>query len=205
LIFLEGGEWEIRLAPEFFVQCTKVSLDFAGAAHKFISVVHRNMRARFRASQSVVQSLSGDPTMYANGAFKNPFDFDFSKFAGEFKFPMVNVESIVESNRKTFAAMTTASTTVVESMKAIAQRQGDMLRAAMEDLSKHGSDVLSAATVEEKAAKQIDFAKKSYDLAIANAKEIGELYAKGSTEAFSPLNDRFAEMTEEVKTTIAKK
>ena len=26
--------------------------------------------------------------MYANGAFKNPFaDFDFSKFAGEFKFP----------------------------------------------------------------------------------------------------------------------
>ncbi len=26
--------------------------------------------------------------MYANGAFKNPFaDFDFTKFAGDFKFP----------------------------------------------------------------------------------------------------------------------
>ena len=38
--------------------------------------------------------------MYANGAFKNPFaDFDFSKFAGEFKFPMINVETIVEATR----------------------------------------------------------------------------------------------------------
>ena len=47
--------------------------------------------------------------MYANGAFKNPFaDFDFSKFAGEFKFPTVNVETIVETGRKNFAAMTTA-------------------------------------------------------------------------------------------------
>ena len=54
-----------------------------------------------------------------------------------------------------------------------------MFRAAMEDFSKHGSDVLVAATVEEKTAKQIDFAKKSYELAIANTKELAELYTKG--------------------------
>ena len=47
--------------------------------------------------------------MYANGAFKNPFaDFDFSKIAGEFKFPTVNVETFVETARKNFAAMTAA-------------------------------------------------------------------------------------------------
>jgi len=144
--------------------------------------------------------------MYANGTFKNPFtDFDFSKFAGEFKFPMVNVESIVESNRKTFAAFTTASTSTVEALKAIAQRQGDMIRAAFEDFSKHGSDVLAAATVEEKTAKQIDFAKKSYDVALANAREIGELYTKGQTEAFGVINERIAELTDEVKAVIAKK
>ncbi len=144
--------------------------------------------------------------MYANGAFKNPFtDFDFTKFTGEFKFPMVNVETLVESNRKNLAAMTTASTSAVESLKTIAQRQGDMIRAAMEDLSKHGSEVLAAATIEEKAAKQIDFAKKSYDLALANAKELGDLYAKGQTEAFNAINERIAELTDEVKAAIAKK
>ena len=144
--------------------------------------------------------------MYANGAFKNPFaDFDFSKIAGEFKFPMVNVESVVETGRKNFAAMTTASTAAVESMKTIATRQGDMFRAAMEDFSKHGSDVLSAATVEEKIAKQIDFAKKSYDLAIANSRELAELYTKGQTEAFETLSARVADLTEEVKAAIAAK
>ena len=143
--------------------------------------------------------------MYANGAFKNPFDFDFTKFTGEFKLPMVNVETVVETGRKNFAAMTTASTATVEVIKTIAQRQSDMLRAAMEDLSKYGSDVMGAATVEEKAAKQIDFAKKSYDTAIANTKELADLYTKGQVEAFETLNARVAEMTEEVKAALAKK
>lgn len=144
--------------------------------------------------------------MYANTAFKNPFgDFDFSKIAGEFKFPMVNVESVVETGRKNLAAVTTASTAAVESMKTIATRQGDMFRAAMEDFSKHGSDVLSAATVEEKIAKQIDFAKKSYDAAVTNSKELAELYTKGQTEAFQTLSARVADLTEEVKAAIAAK
>ena len=144
--------------------------------------------------------------MYANGAFKNPFaDFDFTKIAGEFKFPVVPVETIVETSRKNFAAFTTASTATVESIKAIAQRQGDMIRAAREDLSKHGSEVLAAATVEEKAAKQIDFAKKSYEAAIANTKELAELYSKGHAEAFATLSERVSELTDEVKAAIVKK
>ena len=143
--------------------------------------------------------------MYANGAFKNPFDFDFTKFTGEFKLPVVNVETVVETGRKNFAAMTTVSTAAVEAMKTIAQRQGDMVRAAFEDLSKHGSEVLAAATVEEKAAKQIDFAKKSYDAALANAKELGELYTKSQTEAFGVINERISEFADEVKAAIAKK
>ena len=143
--------------------------------------------------------------MYTNGTFKNPFDFDFTKIAGAFNFPMVNVENVVETGRKNFAAFTTASTATVELMKAIAQRQGDMFRAAMEDFSKHGSDVMGAASIEEKAAKQVDFAKKSYDAAIANTKELADLYTKGQVEAFETLNARIAELTEEVKAALAAK
>jgi len=144
--------------------------------------------------------------MYTTGAFKNPFaDFDFSKIAGEFKMPTMNIEAVVETGRKNFAALTAANTSAVESMKAIAQRQGDMVRAAMEDFSKHGSEVLAAATVEEKAAKQIDFVKKSYEAAMANTKELADLYSKGHTEALTALSARVSELTEEVKAAIAKK
>jgi len=142
--------------------------------------------------------------MYTS-TFKNPFDFDFSKIAGDFKFPVMNVESAVETGRKNFAAMTTASTAAVETFKAIAQRQGDMVRAVMEDFSKLGSEVLGAASIEEKAAKQVDFAKKSYDAAIANTRELADLYTKGQADAFETLNARVAELTEEVKAAFAKK
>ena len=144
--------------------------------------------------------------MFANGAFKNPFaDFDFTKVAGDFKMPAVNVETVVETARKNFAVLTSANTAAVETMKTIAQRQGDMVRAAMEDLSKHGSEVLAAATVEEKAIKNIEFAKKAYETAIANAKEIGDMVGKSQTEAFDALNARVAELTEEVKAALAAK
>ena len=144
--------------------------------------------------------------MYATGAFKNPFaDFDFTKIAADFKMPSMNIESFVETGRKNFAALTAANTSAVESIKAIAQRQGDMVRAAMEDLSKHGSEVLAAATVEEKAAKQIDFVKKSYEAAMANSKELADLYSTGHTEALTALSQRVSELTEEVKAAIAKK
>ena len=144
--------------------------------------------------------------MDANGTFKNPFtDFDFSKFAGEFKLPNMSVESFVETARKNFAVMTSANTAAVETMKAIGQRQGDMVRAAMEDFSKHGSEVLAAATVEEKVIKQIDFAKKSYETAIANTKEIADLVGKSQAEAFEALSAGVAELTEEVKAALAAK
>ena len=144
--------------------------------------------------------------MYATGAFKNPFaDIDFTKIAGDFKMPAMNVESMVEAARKNFTTLTTVNTSAVESMKAIAQRQGDMVRAAMEDFSKHGSEVLAAATVEEKAAKQIDFVQKSYEAAIANSKELADLYSKGHADALSALSQRVSELTEEVKAAIAKK
>ena len=144
--------------------------------------------------------------MFSNSAFKNPFaDFDFTKVAGDFKMPAVNVESVVETARKNFAVLTSANTAAVETIKTIAQRQGDMVRAAMEDFSKHGSEVLAAATVEEKAIKNIEIAKKADETAISNAKEISDMVGKSQTEAFDALNARVAELTEEVKAALAAK
>jgi phasin family protein len=141
-----------------------------------------------------------------NGTFKNPFtDFDFTKIAGEFKLPTVNVETVVETTRKNFAALTTANSAAVESIKSIGQRQGDMVRSAMEDFSKHGSEVLAAATVEEKTAKQIDFAKKSYETAIANTKELADLYTKGQAQAFEAISHRVAEFADEIKAALVRK
>ena len=47
--------------------------------------------------------------------------------------------------------------------------------------------------------------KKSYDAAVANSKELAELYTKGQTEALAALSQRVTELSDEVKAAIAAK
>lgn len=139
-------------------------------------------------------------------AFKNPFaDFDFTKVVGEFKFPMLDVDSLVDLQRRNMQAFTAANQTAFESFRAIAQRQADMLKLALEDISKAGGELFSAGSVEEKAVKNADLVKKTYETAIANMKELSELYAKGNADAFEAINKRVTEALEEIKGIALKK
>jgi len=141
-----------------------------------------------------------------NGAFQKPFaNVDFSKIFDSFKIPNVDMASAAETGQKNFAAVTAMNTAAFGSITAIARRQSEMMRTAMEDFAKHGSEMLAAGTLEEKTAKQIDFAKKSYDAAIAHTKELAELYTKSQAETLAAIQERVTALSEEVKTVIAKK
>lgn len=146
--------------------------------------------------------------------FKFPFaDVDFTKVWGEFKvptaadfrFPALNIEAFAEAQRKNIAVMTSANTAAFEAFKALAERQADMVRAMTEEFSKAASEIMAAASIEEKAAKQADVAKKTYDTSIANLRELSEMIAKSNEQTLDVVNARVAEVIEEIKTAIAKK
>jgi phasin family protein len=145
-------------------------------------------------------------TQMAVSPFKSPFgDFDFTKVLGEFKVPMLDVESFIDLQRRNVQAITAANQTAFEAFKGIAQRQADMLKVAMEDFSKAGSEFFAVGTIEEKTAKNADLVKKSYETSIANMKELAELYAKGNADAFEAINKRVTEALDEIKALTAKK
>jgi phasin family protein len=138
--------------------------------------------------------------------FKFPFgDVDFTKAFGEFKMPSFDVEALVEAQRKNVAAITAANQTAFETVKTAAQRQADMIKFATEEFSKAASDMLSAATFEEKATRQADVAKKAFETTVANFREISDIVAKGNTEALDVVNKRIAEALDEIKVVVAKK
>jgi phasin family protein len=146
--------------------------------------------------------------------FKFPFaDVDFTKVFGEFKmptaadfkFPQFNVEALAEAQRKNIAVMTSANTAAFEAFKALAERQADMVKAMTEEFSKAASEIMSAASFEEKAAKQADVAKKTYETAIANLRELSEMIAKSNAQTLDVVNARVTEVIEEVKALVAKK
>lgn len=146
--------------------------------------------------------------------FKFPFaDVDFTKVWGEFKmptatdfkFPALNVEALAEAQRKNIAVMTSTNQAAFEAFKALAERQADMVKAMTEEFSKAASEIMAAASFEEKAAKQADVAKKAYETAIANVRELSDMIAKSNTQTLDAVNARVAEVIEEIKAMIAKK
>ncbi len=159
-----------------------------------------------RPSESEPPPQARRISMVGMTAFKNPFtDFDFSKVVGEFKFPMIDVDSLVDLQRRNMQAFTAANQTAFEAFRAIAQRQADMLKVGLEDLSKASGEMFAAGSLEEKAVKNADLVKKTYETAIANMKELSELYAKGNADAFEAINRRVTEALEEVKGITLKK
>jgi phasin family protein len=147
-------------------------------------------------------------------SFKFPFaEFDFTKAfgefkiptAGDFKFPQLNVEAMAEAQRKNIAVFAAANQTAFEAFKALAERQAEMVKAMTEEFSKASSEIMAAASFEEKAAKQADATKKAYDTAVANVRELSEMVAKSNAQTLDVVNARVAEVIEEVKALVAKK
>lgn len=140
-----------------------------------------------------------------NGAQAFPFgDFDVTKMMGEFKFPFVDVDAFVETQRKNFEAVTAANQKAVEGYQALAQRQFELMQSAFDSATKSATEVMEAASPEDKAAKQADATKAAYETAVGNFKELYELAAKSNLEAADLINTRITASIDELKTTVAK-
>jgi phasin family protein len=135
----------------------------------------------------------------------NPFkDFDVTKVMGDMKIPTVNFEALVETQRKNFEAFTTANQTAYTGLQALMQRQAEVLRSSFEDMTSSFSGLMSASSPEEKATKQADLIKNSYEKAIANGRELLDMVARNNGEAFDVLNKRVTESLDEIKGLVAK-
>ena len=136
----------------------------------------------------------------------NPFkDLDVTKMMSDMKFPVVGFETVVETQRKNIEALTAANQTAFEGVQALFQRQAELVRTSVEEMTKATTDLWSAASPEEKAAKQADLVKKSYEGAIANLREAIDMLAKSNGQAADMINKRVGESIDELKIAVAKK
>ena len=87
------------------------------------------------------------------------WDIDVSKMLGDMKLPMVDMESIMTSQRKNIEALTNANKLAFEGIQAVARRQADVMRQMIEEISGMVSELMSASSPEESVSKQADMAK----------------------------------------------
>lgn len=134
----------------------------------------------------------------------NFFDFDVSKYLGDFKVPGVDVETIVASQRKNIEALTQANKLAFEGLQNVVKRQVEILRQSIDEVTHLSKDIVEPGTPHEKAARQAELTKEAFERALVNARELTELITKANSDAFDLLNKRFSQSLDEAREAFAK-
>ena len=147
----------------------------------------------------------------ANNPF-NPFatmdfsKFDMSKMLGDVKIPGFDMQAVMDAQRKNIEALTAANQAAVQGVQAVAQRQAEILSQALNEISSVAQQLASASSnPQELSSKQAELARKAFEQALANARELAEMVSKSNTEASAIINKRVTESLQELKTLVAQK
>jgi phasin family protein len=135
---------------------------------------------------------------------ESAFEFDVTKFLGDFKVPGVDVETILSSQRKNIEALTHANKLAFEGVQAVFKRQAEILRQAIEEGATVAKELVEVGSPQEKAIRQTELVKDAFERALSNSRELSEILAKSNSEAFSLLNQRFSQVLDEFKDNLAK-
>lgn len=127
------------------------------------------------------------------------FDVDLGKAFAGFTFPGFDVESVVAAQRRNLEALTQANQLAVEGVQAVARRQVEIARQAVDEAQAALREWTQPGAPEDRLAKNAELAKQAFDKGIANARELAELVAKANTEAFNVIHKRVAESLEEIR------
>ena len=134
----------------------------------------------------------------------NPFlEMDVTKVMGDFKVPQVDLEALMAYHRKNFDTFAAVNRVAVEGLQAVARYQGEIARSSVESCGKAATDILAAATPEEKAAQQADFLKAGFSAALANYQTLAETVNDTAAKATDVIAKRVTESLDEVKGFVA--
>ena len=125
----------------------------------------------------------------------NPFG-DLSKMFEQFKLPGVDTAEIEAARRKDVEALVQANQAAYEGMQALANKQAEMLKQAMEDIQ---AAVKGAASGGGDPAKQGDLARTAYAKVLSDMQELAGIARKSQSDAMVSITQRGSQHLEEVK------
>lgn len=133
-------------------------------------------------------------------------DFDPSKFTTEFtkmtkdmNIPTVDVDAVVKSQQKNIEALTAANKAATESVKALTERQTEIIQASMKETQAAIDDMTKSKTPQDAVTKQADFVKTSFETAFTNMREMADLFTATNKDSMDKFNSRVAENFEEMQ------
>jgi len=116
---------------------------------------------------------------------------DINKLMEQFKVPGIDVNKIVEAQRKDIEALTAANQAAYDGVQELAKRQAEILQETMAEWQAAMTRLGSGGT--PNPAMQAELAQKALGKAVNNMREMAEVAAKSQTQAWEVIQKRFRE------------
>ena len=130
---------------------------------------------------------------------------EFTRMFAEMKPPALpDMESLMAAHRRNLETLSAANRVALEGAQAVARRNMEIMQQTMSELTEGMRSFSASETPQARAARQAEMLKSSYERAVSNMQEIGDLIQQSNGEALGLLNKRFAEAMDEVKSLVAK-
>jgi phasin family protein len=123
---------------------------------------------------------------------------DMTKMLEQFKVPGVDTKEIVAARRKDIDALVQANQAIFKGIQALANKQVEVLKEALEDIQSAVKGGASGAVIGD-PVKQGELARKAYGKVLADMKDLAEIARNSQTDAMAKITQRGAEHLEEVK------
>jgi phasin family protein len=120
-------------------------------------------------------------------------------FGSNFGLPLVDVEKLLEMNRKNLEALGESAKVAAGGAQSVAQKQREVLEAGLREASALARDYQPVGNAQEILAKQTEFVKKVFDIAVRGARDSAELSRQSTTDAVKIIQGRMKASLEEMR------
>ncbi len=124
-------------------------------------------------------------------------------FGDKLGLPQIDVEKLIEANRKNLDALNESAVAAAGGAQAVVRKQREVLEAGLREATTLVRGYQPLGDAKETLAKQTEFAKKLFELAVQGAKELAQTTRESTTEATKILQDRMKAALEEVRATVS--
>jgi phasin family protein len=124
------------------------------------------------------------------------------KFGSELGLPKVDVDQLIETHRKNLDALERSAQVAAQGAKSLADKQREIVETAFREAAAMARDFKPTGDPKEVLAKQTEFAKKAFDIAVQNTRDVAELATKTSSDATAIIRDRLRESLNELAASL---
>jgi phasin family protein len=109
-----------------------------------------------------------------------------------------------EAHRKNIDALARSAEAASEGAKSVAMKQREIIEEAIRETSAMVRN-FELERPQDAAAKQAEFARKAFEAAVKNTRDVAELVQRSSADALKIIQDRIQQSSEEIRGALEKK